>query len=228
MAYVPAGLPFGLRLGGVTLATVTSYTSIAAPVEAEIEAKRSRFLARLEPVADEETARAVVETARRQHWDARHHCSAFVLGPDGATTRCSDDGEPSGTAGSPMLEVLTGRALTDVVAVVTRWFGGTLLGTGGLVRAYSDAVVAAVAVAETVTFELRELADVRVPMAESGRLENTLRSAGYGVTGADYAQDVTLHITVPVDRRDDLTETVAAATAGIGVVQITGTDWARI
>ncbi len=88
--------------------------------------------------------------------DARHHCTAFVLGPDGTTMRSNDDGEPSGTAGAPMLEVLRGRGLTDVVAVVTRWFGGTLLGTGGLIRAYGDAVSLALDGASLVRMELRE------------------------------------------------------------------------
>lgn len=205
-----------------------TYTSIAAAVEAEIEVKRSRFLARLEPVSGEAAARAVIETARRAHWDARHHCSAFVLGPDGATVRSSDDGEPSGTASSPMLEVLTGRGLTDVVAVVTRWFGGTLLGTGGLVRAYSDAVQAAVAEARPVTYELRGLADVRVPMAEAGRLENLLRSSGYPVEGADYsAEHVIVRVTLPAAGEAELAQTVAAATAGAGVVEVTGSAWSR-
>ena len=95
------------------------YLSIAGPVEAEIEDRRSRFLAHLEPVPDEASARSVIEAVRRQHHTARHHCLAFVLGPDGAVERSSDDGEPAGTAGAPMLEVLRGRQLRDVVAVVT-------------------------------------------------------------------------------------------------------------
>lgn len=99
---------------------VERYTTIARAVQAEIEAKRSRFLCDLVPVASEDEARAVVERARKEHWDARHHCSAFVLGPAAAIRRSNDDGEPSGTAGTPMLDVLTGADLTDVVVVVTR------------------------------------------------------------------------------------------------------------
>ena len=121
----------------------TSYRTIAAPVSATIEARRSRFLADLARAPTEEEARAVIDAARRAHHDARHHCSAFILGVDGRVERSNHDGEPSGTAGAPMLEVLRGSGLSDVVVVVTRWFGGTLLGTGGLIRAYSDAVAAA-------------------------------------------------------------------------------------
>ena len=131
------------------MADPRAYVTVAREATAEIEVKRSRFLGHVVPVTTEDEARAVVEAARKEHWDARHHCSAFVLGPDGALQRSSDDGEPSGTAGAPMLEVLRGRGLTDVVAVVTRWFGGTLLGAGGLVRAYSDATRAALDAAGT-------------------------------------------------------------------------------
>ena len=105
-----------------------AYLTVARSGSAEIEVKRSRFLARVERVETEAAARAVVEAARKEHWDARHHCSAFVLGPDAGVQRSNDDGEPSGTAGAPMLEVLRGRELSDVVVVVTRWFGGVLLG----------------------------------------------------------------------------------------------------
>ncbi|MGH3317578.1 MAG: IMPACT family protein, partial [Nocardioidaceae bacterium] len=121
----------------------SSYLTVARSRDAETEVKRSRFLCRLRRVEHEDQARAVVDEARREHGDARHHCSAFILGPAGQVQRSSDDGEPAGTAGGPMLEVLRGREVSDVVAVVSRYFGGTLLGAGGLVRAYSDAVRAA-------------------------------------------------------------------------------------
>jgi hypothetical protein len=95
---------------------VTSYRTVARAAEAEIEVKRSRFLCRVAPVRDEDAARAVVEEQRKRFWDARHHCSAFVLGPDAAVQRSNDDGEPSGTAGAPMLEVLRGQDVSDVDA----------------------------------------------------------------------------------------------------------------
>ena len=110
-----------------------------------------------------------MERVRSTSRDARHHCTAFVLGPDGTTTRSNDDGEPSGTAGAPMLEVLRGRGLTDVVAVVTRWFGGTLLGTGGLIRAYGDAVSLALEWRGLVRMELRDGLVVEVARADGPR-----------------------------------------------------------
>ena len=208
--------------------TRLAYTSIASAVEATVEVKRSRFLARIEPVTTEDEARDVVEAARRAHWDARHHCSAFVLGPDGATRRSSDDGEPSGTAGTPILDVLTGRGLTDVVAVVTRWFGGTLLGTGGLLRAYSDAALAALENANTVTYELHLLAAIDVPIEEAGRLDNLLRTAGYVVDDALYGPDrVTLRVSAATERIEALPGVVAAATGCTAAVETIGEAWAR-
>ena len=108
--------------------------------EGEIVEKKSRFIATLRPVNSEEEAVSFIEEMKKKYWDARHNCSAFVIGPKAELTRCSDDGEPSGTAGRPMLEVLLGEEVRNVAVVVTRYFGGTLLGTGGLVRAYTQAV----------------------------------------------------------------------------------------
>ena len=119
-----------------------SYKMIEEGGQGEIEEKKSRFIATVRPVATEEEAVAFIEEMKKKYWDARHNCSAFVLGSRAEMTRCSDDGEPSGTAGRPMLEVLLGSGIRNVAVVVTRYFGGTLLGTGGLVRAYTQAVQA--------------------------------------------------------------------------------------
>lgn len=187
-----------------------------APVEAEIEVKRSRFRCHLERVDTEAAARAVVEHARREHWDARHHCSAFVIGPPPTPVeRSSDDGEPSGTAGAPMLVVLRGRQLSDVVAVVTRWFGGVLLGTGGLARAYSEAVTAALDAAPLVRRDVLRAMQVGVPVADVGRVQASLRAGGFQVTDTAYL-GLTAHVnlTVAPGRVDALTDQVAALTAG--------------
>jgi uncharacterized YigZ family protein len=191
---------------------VTRYRTVAGNAVAETEVKRSRFLCRIERVDSEKVARTVVERARKEHWDARHHCSAFVLGPDGAVQRSSDDGEPSGTAGAPMLEVLRGREVSDVVAVVTRWFGGTLLGAGGLVRAYGDAVRAGLDAAGVHERVLAALFDVDVSHAAAGRLESDLRARGVDVQDATYAERVTVR--VAVDPATDLDALLAELTGG--------------
>lgn len=116
------------------------YKVISAPAKGEYEEKKSKFICYLKPVTSEEEAAAFIASVKKKHYDARHNCSCIILGPEKELTRSSDDGEPSGTAGKPMLEVLTGADITNIVAVVTRYFGGVLLGTGGLVRAYSEAV----------------------------------------------------------------------------------------
>jgi uncharacterized YigZ family protein len=203
----------------------TAYLTVAHPAEAEVEVKRSRFLCRIEPVTTEEQARAVVEEARKRHWDARHHCSAFVLGPAADVQRSNDDGEPSGTAGAPMLEVLRGREVSDVVAVVTRWFGGVLLGAGGLVRAYSDAVRAGLDEAGVRQRRLLSMYDVDVPHADAGKLENALRAHDVTVLGVDYGAGARLHLAMPATEAGVLPRLLAELTGGELAPKPAGTGW---
>lgn len=209
------------------MATINHYLTLAAPARAEVEVRRSRFVCDVAPVSTEAEARAVVERVRSTSRDARHHCTAFVLGSDGATMRSNDDGEPSGTAGAPMLEVLRGRGLTDVVAVVTRWFGGTLLGTGGLIRAYGDAVSLALDQATLVRMELREGLVAEVDHAAAPRLEHALRGlTGVEITGADYlSQGVRLHVAAAPHAVADVERTVAVQTSGAGSVTAGEPSW---
>jgi len=175
---------------------VDSYLTLAGDrdLTAEIDVRRSRFIGVVRRVADEPAAKAFVAERRSAHHAARHHCSAFVLGADGGLQRASDDGEPSGTAGQPILDVLTGRGLSDVAAVVTRYFGGTLLGAGGLVRAYSAAVASALEQAPYVRRRRLALVKFTVPIAEAGRLEAALRGQGLAVDGVEYAEGATFTI----------------------------------
>lgn len=204
---------------------VTTYLTLARDAEAEIEVKRSRFRCTLARVEDEAAARAVVDRLRRQHWDARHHCSAFVLGPDAAVERSSDDGEPAGTAGAPMLEVLRGAGVSDVVAVVTRWFGGTLLGAGGLVRAYGDAVRAGLDAAGTRHRDLLLELTVEVGHGDAGRVESELRARGATVLDTSYAGSVTLRLGVRPDAEARLHGAVAELTGGTAAAVRTGQRW---
>ncbi len=205
--------------------SVSSYRTPRRDAEAEIEVRRSRFLCTIARVEDEDAARAVVARLRREHHDARHHCSAFVLGPDGAIERSHDDGEPSGTAGAPMLEVLRGAAVRDVVAVVTRWFGGTLLGAGGLVRAYGDAVRAGLDSAGTQRRDLLQELLLDVDHADAGRVESELRAHGVAVLGADYAAAVTLRLGAAPTDVDRLHALVAELTSGASRATPAGQRW---
>lgn len=198
---------------------MTHYLTIGRDGSAEIEEKRSRFLCTLERVEDEAEARTVVERLRKQHWDARHTCSAFVIGPPPQPVeRSNDDGEPAGTAGAPMLEVLRGAGVSDTVAVVTRWFGGTLLGAGGLVRAYSDAVRTALDEVGTLTRELVREYRIEVPYDAAGRLETDLRSSGVAVLDTTYGAAVTLRIGAPPEDENRLESLLAELTAGASVL----------
>ena len=186
----------------------------AREAAAEIEVKRSRFRARVVRVETEEAARAVIADERRVYGTAGHHCSAFVLGPSAATLRSNDDGEPSGTAGPPILDALRGEDLSDVVAVVTRWFGGTLLGTGGLVQAYGDATRAALALAGTCVRRRRLRLQVTVDFATSGRLEDQLRRIAEPVE-VDYSSgEPTIRVAVRPADGPVTTATIMAATNG--------------
>jgi uncharacterized YigZ family protein len=215
------------------MAELTLRGGVGARVDTEIEVKRSRFLCRLVRVETEDAARSVIDDARREHYGARHHCSAFVLGPASApdqVRRSNDDGEPSGTAGRPMLEAITGREFVDIVAVVTRYFGGTLLGAGGLVRAYSDAVLTTIDVATTdrlvVQRERRELFSLSLPHADAGRVESELRQRGVTILGTDYGRAAVLRIAA--DDGAELTTVVSGITSGVGVVVPIGHEWVDV
>ncbi len=201
--------------------TVVSYRTVAADAETEIEVKRSRFLTRIRRVESEADARMVIEGCRREFWDARHHCSAYVIGPAADLIRSNDDGEPSGTAGAPMLQTVAGRGLSDVVAVVTRYFGGTLLGAGGLVRAYSEAVAQGLDQAGTVRRTKRQLVDIRLEPAVVGKVENLLRVRGFVILGASYAEVANLAVGLPHGALHELD----AVLAGEGEYAVIGEAW---
>ncbi len=190
--------------------------------EAAIEIKRSRFLAVVVRTDDEAAARAAIAAERRAHPEARHHCSAFVLASAGAQSveRSSDDGEPSGTAGAPMLDALRGAGLVDVTAVVTRWFGGIKLGTGGLARAYGEAVALALADAPRVRLETYAAVTLDADHAVAGRWQADLLAVGAEVTPSYEGSLVRLHLVHPDAAA--LASYVAALTQGTGVLEPAG------
>ncbi|RMB62520.1 YigZ family protein [Tessaracoccus antarcticus] len=203
-------------------------------VDVELEIRRSRFLTRLQRVANEDDARTVIDERRRTHFDARHHCSAFILGPDSRTARSSDDGEPAGTAGVPMLTVLQRNGLSDVVAVVTRYFGGIKLGAGGLVRAYSDAVAQAVGAAGRKDVVLSQVVRVDVPMAAAGAMEAQLRGlvlpGGVAVTvdGVEWGEQAKISVTVPVGAEADFRAALASLSGGALEAVHVGQRWGDV
>ena len=201
------------------------YRTIRDIVEHEIEIRRSRFICALAPAATEEAAREFVAERRRRYADATHNCSAYVIGQ--GVRRADDDGEPGGTAGTPMLEMLTRRGFADVVAVVTRYFGGVLLGAGGLARAYGGAVGETLDRAEVIEMVPAAVVTVSVGHAQAGRLESDLRASPYALRGVDYEVDhgarVAFEVAVAEDRLPVFGEWIAAATAGRAETALGGT-----
>ena len=189
----------------------------------ELEVKRSRFVTLLARTDDEDAARRTIAEERRRFPDARHHCTAFIVEVPGALNveRSSDDGEPAGTAGMPMLDVLRGSGLTNVTAVVTRWFGGIKLGTGGLVRAYSESVSRALTGTPRVQPVTQSLHSLTLEHAEAGRVRGDLEARGVVVVRADYGALATFTLTHADESL--IAGAVAAATRGRGVLVPAGT-----
>ncbi len=201
------------------------YLSVARSGGCEIEIKRSRFLCALAPVTSEEAAREFIAARRRAEPGARHHCHAFVLGPDGRTRRSSDDGEPAGTAGTPMLEVLRRRSLTDTVAVVTRYFGGVLLGAGGLIRAYGQSVSDALEVVGVLEHRRLRLVEVAVSYDRAGRLENDLRASTYLVHATRFDTSARFEIGLAPEEGPAFESWLANLTNGEATTTELGDHW---
>ena len=207
-----------------------TYRRPTGQVEHEIEIKRSRFITLIGRVTNEDEARAFVDAARQRFPDARHHCSAYVYHVDDANPveRSSDDGEPSGTAGKPMLDVVKGSGMLDICAVVVRYFGGIKLGAGGLVHAYGGAVSEAIEKVEAVTRGRRELYTVECPHATAGRLEADLRGRGINITDPDYGRAVTFTVAVRPGGLDGLQEMLAALSQGQINAREAGSAWVEV
>ncbi len=189
--------------------------------EAELVEKKSRFIATVRPVESEEEAAAFIEEMKKKYYDARHNCSAYVLGSKAQLTRSSDDGEPSGTAGRPMLEVLLGSGIRNVAAVVTRYFGGTLLGTGGLVRAYSGVLKEALEKCETARQHFGVRFQIKADYNAVGKIQHILASRNIAAEDSVYAADVKMTVIAPVEEYDRLcTELVEATSARAEIEEV--------
>ena len=193
--------------------------------EIDLEIKRSHFLGLAARTTSEAQAREFIASRRALYPDARHHCSAFIIANPGATPteRSNDDGEPSGTAGKPMLEVLRGSQIFDVTVVVTRYFGGTLLGTGGLVRAYSQATAQALEQLSLCRRSQQYLLQLRAPVAEAGRIEAELRAGGANIVQTRWESQATIELASAVGNPTELAALVANVTRGQGQLEAAGT-----
>ncbi len=191
-----------------------AYRVLLTGGQGEYVEKKSRFIATVRKCESEGEAAAFIEEMKKKYWDARHNCSAYVLGERGELTRCSDDGEPNGTAGRPMLEVLLGEGIRNVAVVVTRYFGGVLLGTGGLVRAYTQAVKEGLA--DCTIGRMRPGSEVEVITDYNGvgRILYLLGNAGIEPLSSDYTDRVVLRLLVPAECVEALHRQMEDATCG--------------
>ena len=190
------------------------YKIVVEGGEGEIIEKKSRFIATVQPVETEEEAIVFIEAMKKKYWDARHNCSAFVIGSKNEITRCSDDGEPSGTAGRPMLEVLLGQEVHNVAVVVTRYFGGVLLGTGGLVRAYTKAVQEGLQNSQVATLAYGTSMKIETDYNGIGKLQYILGKASVPIQNSEYTDVVTLQVFLLQEQKESLLKEMTEATAG--------------
>ena len=205
-----------------------AYTTVCGYGTGEIVEKKSRFIAEVFPVVSEDEVSAHIEKIKKEYWDARHHCWAYVIGQNPGTERMSDDGEPAGTAGKPILEVIRGRGLTDVLVVVTRYFGGTLLGTGGLVRAYTQAALEGLSHAGI----LRKVPGVRLKIGTDytglGKIQYLLAQREISILDTVYTDRVEILAATAADMAESLKKEITEGTSGQAVIEEDGQCWLEI
>lgn len=193
---------------------VNGYKVVYEGGQDEIVEKKSRFIATVRPVETEEEAVAFINEMKKKYWDAKHNCSAFVIGERQEFNRCSDDGEPAQTAGRPMLDVLLREGVTNVAVVVTRYFGGVLLGTGGLVRAYQEATKAGLNASKIIVKQKGKRLSVQTDYTGLGKLQYLFASENITLEETEYTENVTIHAVIPEDSTESIIKKITEATNG--------------
>jgi uncharacterized YigZ family protein len=194
------------------------YRTVKQYGETEIIIQKSRFITYVNRVESEEEAANFVQEITRRHWIATHNCYAWVVGRNGEVQRSSDDGEPAGTAGRPILEVIRARNLVDTAVVVTRYFGGIKLGAGGLIRAYSQSASAGLDEAGVVIRQLHRAMEVTLDYSQMGKVEHALRTAGYDTDPPRFTDKVRWTVWIPVGEEKSFIKRFAEITGGQGTV----------
>lgn len=191
-----------------------NYRILLSGGEGEIVEKKSRFISTIRKCETEEEAVAFIEEMKKKYWDARHNCYAYSIGEHREFTRCSDDGEPSGTAGRPMLDVILGEDIYNVAVVVTRYFGGVLLGTGGLVRAYSGAVQEGLRASTVIEKHHGISMAVSADYTMVGKLQYIAAENGLPLLDTEYTDRVMMHLLIPADQVGRVDKIITEATSG--------------
>ena len=194
------------------------YYTVKGDGENEIVIERSKFIAHVARTETEEEAQVFIQTIKKAHWNATHNCSAYLIGEHDQIQKANDDGEPSGTAGVPILEVLKKKHLKDTVVVVTRYFGGIKLGAGGLIRAYSKATSEGINATGVVERKLMRVISTKVEYTWLGKLENELRSSVYSIKEIHYLDNVVIDTYVEEEQTESFTEWMTELTNGQGEI----------
>ena len=205
-----------------------NYYTVKGYGTTDIYIKKSQFIAYVERVETEEEAIAFIEKIKKKHHDATHNCSAYTVGPKHKIQKANDDGEPSGTAGIPILEVLLKRNLEDTVVVITRYFGGIKLGSGGLIRAYGQSTTRGIDATGVVYREKNDIIGVTIDYTWLGKVENEVRQSTYTIKEIDYTNDVTMYIYVPLEKKEAFTEWMTELTNGQAKIETVETIFREI
>lgn len=196
---------------------------------AEIVEKKSRFIADIFSVSTEEEALQILDKVKKQYWDARHHCWAYVIGNEQVQERCSDDGEPSGTAGKPILEVIRGNEIHNILVIVTRYFGGTLLGTGGLVRAYTQASQEGIAASTIITKTQGYKLKIETDYTGLGKIQYLLGQRGIQIVDSVYQDNVKIFIYISREDEVLIVRDITEATNGqAGIERVEECSFANV
>lgn len=193
---------------------MTGYKAVYRGGKGEIVEKKSRFIAHVASVNSVEEAQQFIEGIKKKYWDARHNCSAFAIGDNNMLTRCSDDGEPGGTAGKPILEVILGSGIHNIVIVVTRYFGGTLLGTGGLVRAYTDAAQEGIRNSVIIEKIHGKKMRIQTEYTDLGKIQYLLAQQKVHIMDTEYTDAVVIYALFPDQNERQLKKELTEATSG--------------
>lgn len=201
------------------------YNTVAAEATSEFTEKKSRFISHISPVSCESEALDYIEKIKKQYWDARHNVYAYIIGNNSDLQRYSDDGEPQGTGGIPMLEVLRGEKLTNTVAVVNRYFGGTLLGTGGLVRAYTKGAKDGITAAGIITKVLYTRINVTVDYTAGGKVQYAILQGGYRLEDTIYTENICYVVFIEKPEKDIFIKNITNLTGGKAKIDIGDEIW---
>ena len=204
---------------------LTTYFTVKTEGSHEIVIQKSRFIGHVKRVETEEEAINFVQKIKKEHKDATHNCSAYMIGEHDLIQKASDDGEPSGTAGVPILEVLKKKGLKDTAVVVTRYFGGIKLGAGGLIRAYSGSASQSIDEIGVVKRQLMQLAEIHIDYTLLGKVENELRQSAYTLRNIDYADRVVLHVAFQFGQEEEFQAYVTDMTNAQAEIRLGGQEY---